>query len=100
MPGFWNAVAADSLTAERAAGSGLVPNGTPFPAESGKAGAGLAHPHQRTASGQGAAQPGDSECTHKHTLAFSFLNISHRSSLPQHHAGHREAQFLLVTAES
>lgn len=62
--------------------------------------AGLAHPHQRTASGQGAAQPGDSECTHKHTLAFSFLNISHRSSLPQHHAGHREAQFLLVTAES
>lgn len=42
MPGFWDAVAADSLTAERAAGSGLVPNGTPFPAESGKAGTGRA----------------------------------------------------------
>lgn len=31
-----DAVAVDSPTAERAAGSGLAPNGTPFPAESGR----------------------------------------------------------------
>lgn len=52
MPGFYDAAAADSPMAERAAGSG-----TPFPAESDLPGTGrLAHPHPRTASGQGVVQ--------------------------------------------